>query len=142
MAASKAADPETQVILMTSFSSVESAVEALRRGANDYIIKPFDNDDFLFSVGRALGERRTRMENVALRRSLKKAFAQKKMIGESDAVKRLLAMVRRVAATDANVLIQARAAPARNSSRRRSTPAAIAPSGRSSRSTAGRFRPS
>ena len=106
VAASKTANPETQVILMTSFSSVESAIEALRRGANDYIIKPFDNDDFLFSVRRALGERRTRMENAALKRSLKKAFTQHAIIGESDGVKRLLAMIQRVAATEANVLIQ------------------------------------
>ncbi len=106
VAAAKAAHPETQVILMTGFSSVESAIEALRRGANDYIIKPFDNDDFLFSVERALGERRTRMENAALRRSLKNAFTPHTIIGESDGVKRLLAMIQRVAATEANVLIQ------------------------------------
>ena len=106
VAAAKAAYPETQVILMTSFSSVESAIEALRRGANDYIIKPFDNDDFLFSVERALGERRTRMENAALKRSLQKTFTQHTIIGESDGVKRLLAMILRVAATEANVLIQ------------------------------------
>jgi DNA-binding NtrC family response regulator len=102
----KAAAAETQVILMTSFSSIESAVEALRRGANDYIIKPFDNDDFLFSVERALNERRTRMENVALKRSLKKASTPKAIVGESDAIKRLVALIQRVAATDANVLIQ------------------------------------
>ena len=66
VATAKQRDPEMQVILMTSFSSVESAIEALRRGANDYIIKPFDNDDFIFSVERALGERRTRIENVVL----------------------------------------------------------------------------
>lgn len=106
VAASKTANPETQVILMTSFSSVENAVEALRRGANDYIIKPFDNDDFLFSVERALGERRMRRENVALKRSLKKAFARNVIIGESEGVKRLHGMIQRVAATEANVLIQ------------------------------------
>ena len=106
VAAAKAAHPETQVILMTSFSSVESAIEALRRGANDYIIKPFDNDDFLFSIERALGERRTRLENVALKRSLKKAFTQDAIIGECEGVKRMLAMIQRVAATEANVLIQ------------------------------------
>ena len=106
VAAAKAAHAETQVILMTSFSSVESAIEALRRGANDYIIKPFDNDHFLFSVKRALGERRTRIENAALKRSLKKAFTQHTIVGESDGVKRLLSMIRRVAATEANVLIQ------------------------------------
>ena len=106
VAAVKALHPETQVILMTSFSSVESAIEALRRGANDYVIKPFDNDDFVFSVERALGERRTRKENAALRRNLKKVFTQHTIIGESDGVKRLLAMIQRVAATEANVLIQ------------------------------------
>ncbi len=106
VAAAKAAHPETQVILMTSFSSVESAIEALRRGANDYVIKPFDNDDFMFSVERALGERRTRMENAALKRSLKNAFTPHTIIGESEGVKRLLTMIQRVAATEANVLIQ------------------------------------
>ena len=106
VAAAKALHPETQVILMTSFSSVESAIEALRRGANDYIIKPFDNDDFVFSVERALSERRTRKENAALRRNLKKVFTQHTIIGESEGVKRLLAMIQRVAATEANVLIQ------------------------------------
>ena len=106
VAAAKAANPETQVILMTSFSSVENAIEALRRGANDYIIKPFDNDDFLFSVERALGERRTRKENVALKRSLRKAFTQNEIIGASEGIKRLQAMIERVAGTDANVLIQ------------------------------------
>ncbi len=106
VAAAKAAHPDTPVILMTSFSSVENAIEALRRGANDYIIKPFDNDDFMFSVERALRERRTRMENVALRRSLTKALTHHAIIGESDGVKRLLAMIQRVAATEANVLIQ------------------------------------
>jgi DNA-binding NtrC family response regulator len=106
VAASRSVNPETQVILMTSFSSVETAIEALRRGANDYIIKPFDNDDFLFSVERALGERRTRMENAALKRSLRKAVTNNRIIGESDCVKRLLGLIQRVAATDANVLIQ------------------------------------
>ena len=106
VAAAKAAHPETQVILMTSFSSVESAIEALRRGANDYVIKPFDNDDFLFSVERALAERRTRRENAALKRSLKKAITQHTIMGESEGVKRLLLMIQRVAATEANVLIQ------------------------------------
>ncbi len=106
VARAKELHPETQVIMMTGFSSVESAIEALRRGANDYIIKPFDNDDFRFSVERALGERRTRRENEALKRSLRHAFPQETIIGESDAAKRLRAMIHRVCATEANVLIQ------------------------------------
>ena len=106
VAASKARHPDTQVILMTSYSSIESAITALRLGANDYIIKPFDNDDFLFSVERALGERRTRAENTALKRTLRKAYTQDAILGESDGIKRLVAMIQRVATTDANVLIQ------------------------------------
>lgn len=106
VAASKAAYPETQVILMTSFSSLESAIDALRLGANDYVMKPFDNDDFMFSVERALSLRRTRLENVALRRSLRSAFTQHQILGESDGIQRLLALIQRVAVTDANVLIQ------------------------------------
>lgn len=106
VAASKARHPETQVILMTSYSSIESAITALRIGANDYIIKPFDNDDFLFSVERAIGERRTRAENTALKRTLRKAYTQDAILGQSDGIKRLVAMIQRVATTDANVLIQ------------------------------------
>lgn len=101
----KQAHPQTPVIMMTSFSSLESAIEALRRGANDYIIKPFDNDDFMFSVHRALNERRTAMENQSLRRTLKKTATQHRILGDSEGIRRLLAMIRRVAATDANVLI-------------------------------------
>ena len=63
-------------ILMTSFSSMENAIEALRLGAVDYIIKPFSNDDFLFAVQRALNERRIRKENAMLKRNLKKARRQ------------------------------------------------------------------
>lgn len=94
------------VILMTSFSSVESAVDALRIGATDYIIKPFRNDDFAFAVERAMKERRMRRENAVLKRSLKKVFSSSQIIGESAAIKRVLALVARVAATDANVLLQ------------------------------------
>ncbi|MEO7337133.1 MAG: sigma-54 dependent transcriptional regulator [Caldimonas sp.] len=106
LAAIRAAHPDVQVILMTSFSSMESAIEALRRGANAYIIKPFDNDDFMFSVRRSLDERRTRRENVALKRTLRHAFAQNEIVGESPCMQRLRSMIERLSHTEANVLIQ------------------------------------
>ncbi|MBI2311911.1 MAG: sigma-54-dependent Fis family transcriptional regulator [Betaproteobacteria bacterium] len=99
-------DPNVPVILMTSFSSMESAIEALRKGAVDYIIKPFRNDDFAFAVERALNERRIKRENAVLKRSLKKVFTSNKIIGESEGIKRVLALIQRVASTEANVLIQ------------------------------------
>src|SRR5687768_4744946 len=54
------------VIMITSYSSMESAIAALRAGAVDYIIKPFDNDEFLHAVARALNERRISRENAIL----------------------------------------------------------------------------
>jgi DNA-binding NtrC family response regulator len=102
----KKLDQEIPVILMTSFSSIESAVDALRKGAVDYIIKPFRNDDFAFAVERAMNEQRLRRENAVLKRSLKKVYTSNKIIGESDGIRRVSALIQRVAATDANVLIQ------------------------------------
>jgi DNA-binding NtrC family response regulator len=98
-------DRDLPIILMTSYSSVESAVEALRNGAVDYIIKPFDNDDFLHAVARALNERRMRRENALLKRSLRKAYADRRIIGESAGIRRVHELVRKVAPSDANVLI-------------------------------------
>lgn len=102
----KSARDDLSIVLMTSFSSVESAVEALRHGAVDYIIKPFNNDDFLYSVERALKERRIKRENAILKRSLKKVYSGTKIIGESAGIKRVLALIQRIAPSEANVLIQ------------------------------------
>lgn len=102
----KDAGIDLPMILMTSFSSLHTAIEALRCGALDYIIKPFNNDDFRHAVERALDERRMRRENALLKRSLKKAFASHKIIGESAGIKRVFELVAKVAASEANVLIQ------------------------------------
>jgi DNA-binding NtrC family response regulator len=98
-------DREVPIILMTSYSSVESAVEAVRNGAVDYIIKPFNNDDFLHAVDRALNERRMRRENALLKKSLRKAYAERRLIGESPGMQRVMELARKVAPSDANVLI-------------------------------------
>ncbi len=102
---SKSTDPAVPVILMTSFSSLESAISALRLGACEYIIKPFANDEFLHAVERALGERRLRQENAVLRRSLRKVRERNPLIGEHASIRRVMDIVRRVAPSDANVLI-------------------------------------
>ncbi len=99
-------DPETPVILMTSYSSVESAIEALRLGAVDYMIKPFDNVDFMHAVQRALNERQIKRENRILKRSLRNARASDELIGNSPPMKRVLELIERVAVADASVLIQ------------------------------------
>lgn len=101
----KEREPELPIMLMTSYSSVESAVEALRAGAIDYVIKPFNNEDFVFAVERALNERRMRRENALLKRNLKKLFSSNTLIGESEGIRHVLELINKVAASDANVLI-------------------------------------
>jgi DNA-binding NtrC family response regulator len=102
----KEADSSVPVILMTSFSSMESAIAALRLGASEYIIKPFNNDEFLHACGRALDERRLRQENAVLRRTLRKSRDRKTWVGDHPKIRRVMDIVRRVAPSDANVLIR------------------------------------
>ena len=93
------------IVLMTSYSSVESAIAALRAGAIDYIVKPFNNEEFLHSVRRALHERRLERENATLRRNLQVAYARRPLLGESAGIRKVLDVVRKVGTSDANVLI-------------------------------------
>jgi DNA-binding NtrC family response regulator len=105
----RARRPEVPIIMITSYSSVESAVGALRAGAVDYIIKPFDNDEFLHAVRRALNERRVVRENALLRHRLKTAYEARPLIGGSPGMRRVMELTRKVAASDANVLIRGEA---------------------------------
>ncbi|MBI2749397.1 MAG: sigma-54-dependent Fis family transcriptional regulator [Burkholderiales bacterium] len=93
------------IVLMTSYSSIESAIAALRAGAVDYIVKPFDNAEFLHAVARALHERRITRENAILRRNLRSLYSAKPLIGESAGIRRVQALMRKVAPLDSNVLI-------------------------------------
>jgi DNA-binding NtrC family response regulator len=103
--ASRARHPELPLIMITSYSSMESAIASLRAGAVDYIIKPFDNDEFLHAVERTLKERRMARENALLRRNLRSAYEARPILGESPGMRRVAALVRKVAASDANVLV-------------------------------------
>jgi DNA-binding NtrC family response regulator len=98
-------DKTLPIILMTSYSSLESAIAALRAGAVDYIIKPFDNDELLHSVERALNERRMSRENAALRRTIQGAYARRPILGDSPGMQKALERMRKAAQSEANVLI-------------------------------------
>lgn len=98
-------DEGLPIIMMTSYSSMESAIGALRAGAADYIVKPFDNEELLHAAARALDERRMRQENAALKRSLKNAYAPRPLIGESAGMRKVLELVRKAGPSDANALI-------------------------------------
>ncbi len=105
IAASRARYPELPLIMITSYSSMESAIASLRAGAVDYIIKPFDNEEFLHAIARTLEERRMVRENALLRRNLRSAYEARPIVGQSPAMRRVAALVRKVADADANVLV-------------------------------------
>jgi DNA-binding NtrC family response regulator len=96
---------DTPVILMTAFGTVETAVEAMKLGAFDYLTKPFKGDELEIIVERALAHRQLERKNEALRQEVADASAARPIIAESQAMKRVLAQVDRVASTAATVLI-------------------------------------
>jgi DNA-binding NtrC family response regulator len=98
-------DPEMPLIIMTGYASVETAVQALKRGAYDYITKPFDPDELVHLVRNAIEHRTARREVVRLKENLQAVFPQSQIIGQSAAMKRVFELVETVASSDATVLI-------------------------------------
>src|SRR5437870_6631274 len=90
---------------MTGYASVETAVQALKRGAYDYITKPVDPDELSHLVENALEHRRARREVVRLRENLQEIFPATELIGKSAAMQRVFEAIEMVAPTDATVLI-------------------------------------
>jgi len=97
--------PATEVILMTAYTSTESAIEALRAGAYDYLSKPFEIDELLVTVQHALERRALRNDNLYLRRELTDRHRFDELVGRSPAMKRLFDLIGRLAQTDITVLI-------------------------------------
>jgi len=100
-----AADPELSVVLMTAYASVETAVKAMKNGAYDYIVKPFDPDDLSMLVKRAAEHRSLRAENQRLKRSLETAATPALLLGASAAMRHVVDLVETVAASDSTVLV-------------------------------------
>jgi DNA-binding NtrC family response regulator len=97
--------PATPVILVTAFGNVDGAVEAIRRGAFDYISKPYDVDAVLLTAARALEQRRLAEENRTLRRQLRDKYRLDNAVGRSEAMLQVFKTAARVAASSATVLI-------------------------------------
>jgi DNA-binding NtrC family response regulator len=98
-------DPDLSIIMITAFASVETAVQALKQGAFDYVTKPIDPDELSHLVRRALEQRRLREENVHLRETIDELVAVDTIVGESPPIRKVMELVRHVAQTDATVLV-------------------------------------
>ncbi|MDH3712664.1 MAG: sigma-54 dependent transcriptional regulator [Gammaproteobacteria bacterium] len=93
------------VVIMTSYASVRSAVESMKQGAVDYIAKPFDHDELLLLVERAIQQNRLWRQNAALKMDLQREYPIQDMIGECEAMRDVRGQIARVAPTDMTVLI-------------------------------------
>lgn len=105
MRAAAGAPADIAVVLMTAYPKLDSAVEALRHGAADYVIKPFHPDVLASIVERVLRERALARENVLLRRRVEKPHLAAAILGGSPAVQEMLHLLDRVAPLDAEVLL-------------------------------------
>jgi len=93
------------VIVMTAFGTVQTAVEAMRHGAFDYITKPFNLDELMIVLEKALSLTKLRKENVMLKMQLKKKYNFKGLIGDSPCMQSVYEMIGKIADTDSTVLI-------------------------------------
>ncbi|MCL2669270.1 MAG: sigma-54 dependent transcriptional regulator [Syntrophaceae bacterium] len=102
----KSYNPAIPIILMTAYASVETAVEALKKGAYDYLTKPLDFDELRLVLERAMDHQSLKKENALLRESLGTRFNRQNLIGHSTAMARLLDTASQVAPSEATVLIE------------------------------------
>ena len=96
----------TPVLIMTSYSTVQSAVEAMKQGAVDYISKPFNHDEMILTVKRILEKSSMEQQNTILKGEIARNYPIDGMVAECDAMLEIVERIRRVAATDSTVLIQ------------------------------------
>ena len=97
--------PDLPVILITAYGSIKQAVDALKAGALDYVVKPFDVEELKIIVARGLDKRRLKQENILLKRDLKDRYGFEQMIGKSRTMQEIYILIEKVATTDSTVLI-------------------------------------
>ncbi len=95
-----------EVLVLTAYGSIDSAVEAMRLGAFDYISKPFESDELLLTVEKALERKNLLKELKFLRKEIKGRYGIKNIIGKSKEMRTVMDMIHRVAETDVTVLIE------------------------------------
>jgi DNA-binding NtrC family response regulator len=98
-------EPRENIIVMTGYSTVKNAVEAMKLGAFDYIAKPFSDDELVLAVERAIEKRRLVEENLSLRKELRDRFGFKNIVGKNPNILQIFDEIRKVAPMDSTVLL-------------------------------------
>ncbi len=102
----KEIDSQMAVIIMTAYATVDTAVQALKQGAYDYITKPVDPDDLSRLIRNAVVQRRLVRENLSLKEGIRSLISVEQIVGESPQIKEILELIQTVAQTDVTVMIQ------------------------------------
>ena len=97
--------PDTAVIMMTAFASVESAIEAIKKGAEDYIVKPFHNEEIKLTIKRILEQKRLVTENIALKQQISQRLTYKDVVASSASMLKIFDTLEKVSPTKSNILI-------------------------------------
>jgi two-component system response regulator PilR (NtrC family) len=105
----KSSSPETVVLVITAFATADSAVDAMKQGAYDYLTKPFQVDEVQLIIRNALEKRRLSTENILLKREMASQSSFAQIVGQSESMQKVFDVVRKVADAKSNVLICGRA---------------------------------
>jgi len=97
--------PDIPVVMMTAYASIKQAVEALKRGAIDYVVKPFEIDEMRIIVSRGLEQRKLKQENILLKKELKEKYSFKNMLGKSKKMLEVFSLIEKIAGTDSTIII-------------------------------------
>jgi len=101
----KTINPETQVIVITAYGSIDSAVTTMKEGANDYLTKPFAMDELLLVIKRILRMKELEEENISLRKRVEERYGLEGLVGKSPQMLKVYDLIETVAQTDTTVLI-------------------------------------
>ena len=101
----KEISPDSEVLMMTAYASVDTAVQAMKEGAFDYLVKPFDPDEVDLQIKKILAHREMRIENIMLRKRLEEQYQYDEIIGKSEVMQEIFDLIDRVAPSDSTVLI-------------------------------------
>lgn len=101
----KELSPETAVIIMTAFASIESAIDAMKKGAIDYIVKPFLNEEIRMTLKKILDQKKIMIENVALKQQVSQHMACMDFVANSESMMKIIETLEKVIPTKSNILL-------------------------------------